>query len=95
MNKYLKKLMITFKQFLDLLEANKKREEALTQAYLAGARQAPAKVVNYGDTAPNSPERAAQIKQLMGDQGGGAVEKEQKARIKQARKTAKRIIKGK
>ena len=87
--------MITFKQFLDLLEANKKREETLTQAYLAGARQAPPQVVNYGDTAPNSPERAAQIKQLMGDQGGGAVEKEQKARIKQARKAAKRIIKGK
>ena len=95
MNKYLKKLMITFKQFLNLLEANKKKEEALTQAYLAGARQAPPKVVNYGDSAPNSPERAEQIKQLMRDQGGGAVEKEQKARIKQARKAAKRIIKGK
>ena len=94
MNKYLKKLMITFKQFLDLLEANKKREKALTQAYLAGARQAPAKVVNYGDTAPNSPERKAQIQKLMGDQGGGAVKDEQKARIKQARKAAKRIIKG-
>lgn len=94
MNKYLKKLMITFKQFLNLLEGNKKAEKALTQAYLAGAQQAPAKVVNYGDTAPNSPERAAQIKQLMKDQGGGAVTNAQNQRLKQARKTAKRIIKG-
>lgn len=86
--------MITFKQFLDLLEGNKKAEKALTQAYLAGAQQAPAKVVNYGNTAPNSPERAAQIQQLMNNQGGGAVTNAHKERLKQAKKAAKRIIKG-
>lgn len=86
--------MITFREFLDLVEGKKKEEiKRLAHAYLAGRQQSTPQVVDYGDSAPNSPERAAQIKQMMKSQGGGAIHKAQKQQMKQATKTAKKIMK--
>lgn len=83
--------MITFREFLDLVEGKKKE---LIHAYLRGREEASEpEIVDYGNSAPNSPERAAQIKAMMKDSGGGAIRKAQKQKINQARKSAKRIIK--
>ena len=83
--------MITFREFLDLVEGKKKE---LIHAYLKGREEASEpKVVDYGQSEPNSPERAAQIKAMMKDQGGGAIRKAQNQRMKQAKKAAKRIMK--
>lgn len=86
--------MITFTEFMVLVEGKKKEErERLTHAYLAGTQQSEPKIVDYGNSAPNSPERTAQIRQMMKDSGGVAIRKAQKQKINQARKAAKRIMK--
>jgi hypothetical protein len=82
----------TFKEFLELVEGKKKEIKKLKSAYLAGQELAPRQIVNYGDSAPNSPERAAQIAAMMRDSGGGAVKKAIKQREKQAEKVAKRVL---
>ncbi len=83
--------MITFQQFISLLEGKKKD---IVRAYLAGRENAAEpQIKDYGTSAPNSPERAAQIKAMMKDSGGGAVRKAQNEKLKQAKKAAKRIIK--
>jgi hypothetical protein len=82
----------TFKEFLELAEGKKKEIKRLKSAYIAGREQAAPQIVNYGDSAPNSPERAAQIAAMMRDSGGGAVKKAIKQRVKQAEKVAKRLL---
>ena len=87
-------MSITFEQFIELVEGKKKKEiKRLKSAYLAGQEQATRQVVNYGDSAPNSPERASQIKAMMRDSGGGAVRRAQKEKEEAAEKAAKKIVK--
>jgi hypothetical protein len=88
-------MSITFGQFIELVEGKKKKEkiEGLKNAYLAGREQATRQVVNYGDSAPNSPERASQIKAMMANSGGGAVRRAKENREKEAEKAAKKIVK--
>lgn len=91
-------MSITFREFVELVEGKKKKEkkekiEGLKNAYLAGREQATRQVVNYGDSAPNSPERAAQVAAMMRDSGGGAVRKAKEKREKEAEKAAKNILK--
>ena len=86
-------MLRTFREFVELAEGKKKEIKRLKSAYLAGQQQAEPKIVNYGDSAPNSPERAAQIKAMMKDSGGGAVRREIENREKAATKSAKRILK--
>ena len=81
--------MITFQQFLTLVEGKKKE---LMRAYLAGRDQSEPVIKDYGTSAPNSPERNAQIAAMMRDSGGGAIRRAQKEKLKQAKKTAKRIM---
>ena len=83
--------MITFHQFISLVEGKKK--DALVRAYMAGSEQAPPKVVDYGNSEPNSPERNAQIQAMLRNSGGGAVKKAQRQKLKKAKKVAKRIMK--
>jgi hypothetical protein len=86
-------MSITFREFVELIEGKKKKEiKRLKSAYLAGQEQAPRQIVNYGDSAPNSPERAAQVAAMMRDSGGGAVRRAQKEKEKQAEKAAKEIV---
>jgi hypothetical protein len=87
-------MSITFREFVELAEGKKKREkiERLKNAYLAGREQAPRKIVNYGDSAPNSEERRSQIAAMMKDSGGGAVRKAIKKREKDATKAAENIL---
>jgi hypothetical protein len=86
-------MSITFGQFIELVEGKKKKEiKRLKSAYLAGQEQAPRQIVNYGDSAPNSPERQRQISAMMGDSGGGAVRKAKEKREKEAEKAAKNIL---
>ena len=82
--------MLTFREFYSISEGKKKQ---LVAAYLAGREQASPEIKNYGDSAPNSPERDAQIKAMMRDSGGGAIKRAQKQRLKQAVKAVKRIQK--
>jgi hypothetical protein len=82
--------MLTFREFHSICEGKKKE---LVAAYLAGREQASPEIKDYGDSAPNSPERDAQIKAMMRDSGGGAIKKAQKQRLKQAVKAVKRIQK--
>jgi hypothetical protein len=84
-------MLITFREFVELAEGKKKKER-LKNAYLAGREQAPRQVVNYGDSAPNSPERAAQVAAMMRDSGGGAVRRAKEKREKEAEKAAKNIL---
>ena len=87
-------MSITFEQFIELVEGKKKKEiKRLKSAYLAGQEQATRQVVNYGDSAPNSPERASQIKAMMANSGGGAVRKAKEKREKDATKAAENILK--
>ena len=87
-------MSITFREFVELVEGKKKKEiKRLKSAYLAGQEQAPRQIVNYGDSAPNSPERAAQVAAMMGDSGGGAVRKAKEKREREAEKAAKNILK--
>ena len=87
-------MSITFGEFIELAEGKKKKEiKRLKSAYLAGQEQAPRQIVNYGDSAPNSPERAAQVAAMMRDSGGGAVKKAIKKREKDATKAAENILK--
>lgn len=88
-------MSITFREFVELAEGKKKEAkiERLKSAYLAGKEQAPRQVVDYGDSAPNSPERKKQIAAMMRDSGGGAVKKAIKKREKDATKAAKNILK--
>jgi hypothetical protein len=86
-------MSITFREFVELVEGKKKKEiKRLKSAYLAGQEQAPRQIVNYGDSAPNSPERAAQVAAMMRDSGGGAVRKEIAKKEKKAEKAAKNIL---
>jgi hypothetical protein len=87
-------MSITFREFVELAEGKKKKEiKRLKSAYLAGQEQAPRQIVNYGDSAPNSPERAAQVAAMMRDSGGGAVRRAQKEKEEAAEKAAKKIVK--
>jgi hypothetical protein len=86
-------MSITFREFVELIEGKKKKEiKRLKSAYLVGQEQAPRQIVNYGDSAPNSPERAAQVAAMMRDSGGGAVRKAKEKREKEAEKAAKNIL---
>ena len=88
-------MSITFREFVELVEGKKKEKkklEGLKSAYLAGREQATPQIVNYGDSAPNSPERAAQVAAMMRMSGGGAVKKAIKQRENDAKKAAKRIL---
>ena len=88
-------MSITFREFVELVEGKKKKKkklEALKSAYLAGREQATPQIVNYGDSAPNSPERAAQVAAMMRMSGGGAVKKAIKQRENDAKKAAERIL---
>ena len=83
--------MITFQQFISLVEGKKKD---LVRAYIAGRENAAEpQIKDYGTSAPNSKERDAQIKAMMKDSGGGAVRRAQKEKLNQAKKAAKRIMK--
>jgi hypothetical protein len=83
--------MITFQQFISLLEGKKKD---IVRAYLAGRENAAEpQIKDYGTSAPNSPERDDQIRAMMKDSGGGAVRRAQKEKLNQAKKAAKRIMK--
>jgi hypothetical protein len=88
-------MSITFREFVELIEGKKKKAkiEGLKSAYLAGREQAPRQIQNYGDSAPNSPERQRQIKAMMRDSGGGAVKKAIKKRENDATKAAENILK--
>ena len=87
-------MSITFEQFIELAEGKKKKEiKRLKNAYLAGQEQAHRQIKNYGDSAPNSPERASQIKAMMANSGGGAVRRAKEKREKEAEKVAKNILK--
>ena len=88
-------MSITFREFVELVEGKKKEAkiERLKSAYLAGQEQAPRQIQNYGDSAPNSPERKKQIAAMMRDSGGGAVKKAIKKREKDATKAAENILK--
>jgi hypothetical protein len=86
-------MSITFREFVELVEGRKKEIKRLKSAYLAGREQAPRQSVNYGDSAPNSPERASQIRAMMRDSGGGAVRKAKEKRENEAEKAAKNILK--
>jgi hypothetical protein len=87
-------MSITFREFVELVEGKKKKEiKRLKNAYLAGQEQAHRQIKNYGDSAPNSPERASQIKAMMRDSGGGAVRRAQKEKEEAAEKAAKNILK--
>lgn len=85
--------MISFNQFLTLIEGKKKEIKRLKSAYLVGRQQSTPKIVDYGDSAPNSPERAAQVAAMMKMSGGGAVRKEIKKRENDAEKAAKKLLK--
>ena len=80
---------------MELAEGKKRRAkiERLKSAFIAGQEQAPRQAVNYGDSAPNSPERKKQIAAMMRDSGGGAVKKAIKKREKDATKAAENILK--
>jgi hypothetical protein len=87
------KKMITFNQFLTLIEGKKKEIKTLKSAYLLGREQSTPKIVDYGGGEPNSPEREAAIKNMMRNSGGGAVRKEIKKRENDAEKAAKKLLK--
>jgi hypothetical protein len=59
---------------------------------MAGQEQQEPPVMNIPAGEPNSPERAAAIKELMRASGGGAVRKAIKEKEKKAEKAAKNIL---
>jgi len=85
--------MKTFSQFIAEGKKKKAKIERLKSAYLAGREEAPRQAVNYGDSAPNSDERASQIKAMMANSGGGAVRRAIQQRDQKAEKAAKNILK--
>ena len=85
--------MISFNQFLTLIEGKKKEIKRLKSAYLIGRQQSTPKIVDYGGGEPNSDERAAAIRNMMMNSGGGAVRKEIKKRENDAEKAAKKLLK--
>jgi SMC interacting uncharacterized protein involved in chromosome segregation len=89
-------MSITFREFVELVEGKKKKEkiERLKSAYMAGQEQAPRQAVNIPAGEPNSPDRAAAIKELMRHHsGGGAVRRAVKEREKKAENVAKKLLK--
>lgn len=86
-------MSITFREFVEIVEGKKKELKRLKSAYMAGQELSPRQAVNYGDSAPNSPERKSQIAAMMRDSGGGAVKKAIKKREKDATKAAENILK--
>ena len=85
-------MSITFREFVELIEGKKKDLKRLKSAYMAGQELAPRQAVNIPAGEPNSPERAAPIKELMRASGGGAVRKEIAKKEKKAEKAAKNIL---
>jgi cysteinyl-tRNA synthetase len=85
-------MSITFREFVELIEGKKKDLKRLKSAYMAGQELAPRQSVNIPAGEPNSPERAAAIKELMRASGGGAVRSAIKEREKKAAKAAKNIL---
>jgi len=86
--------MISFNQFLTLIEGKKKQIQRLKSAYMAGREQAEPKIVDIPAGEPNSPEREAAVKELMKKyNGGGAVRWELKKREKKAAEAARNILK--
>lgn len=85
-------MSITFREFVELIEGKKKDLKRLKSAYMAGQELAPRQAVNIPAGEPNSPERAAAIKELMRASGGGAVRKEIAKKEKKAEKAAKNIL---
>ena len=89
-------MSITFREFVELAEGKKKKEkiERLKSAYMAVQEQAPRQAVNIPAGEPNSPDRAAAIKELMRHHsGGGAVRRAVKEREKKAENVAKKLLK--
>ena len=86
-------MSITFREFVELAEGEKKDLKRLKSAYMAGQELQPSPVLNIPAGEPNSPERAAAIKKLMQASGGGAVRSAIKKREKKAEKAAKNILK--
>ena len=86
-------MSITFREFVEILEGKKKDLKRIKSAYMAGQELAPPQVMNIPAGEPNSPERAAAIKELMRASGGGAVRKAIKEKEKKAEKAAKNILK--
>jgi hypothetical protein len=86
-------MSITFREFVEILEGKKKDLKRLKSAYMVGQELAPPQVMNIPAGEPNSPERAAAIKELMRASGGGAVRKAIKEKEKKAEKAAKNILK--
>ena len=88
-------MLITFREFVELAEGKKKREkiERLKNAYLAGREQAPRKVEDYGDSAPNSEQRRLQIAAMMANSGGREVRKAKEKREREAERAVKNILK--
>lgn len=86
-------MSITFREFVELIEGKKKDIKRLKSAYMTGQELAPPQVMNIPAGEPNSPERAAAIKELMRASGGGAVRKAIKEKEKKAEKAAKNILK--
>jgi hypothetical protein len=86
-------MQITFREFVELAEGKKKDIKRLKSAYLAGQQQAQPRIVDIPAGEPNSPERAAAIKQLMKISGGGAIRRAQKEKEEQAEKAAKKLLK--
>jgi hypothetical protein len=85
-------MSITFREFVEIVEGKKKDRKRLKSAFMAGQQQAEPKVVNIPAGEPNSPERAAAIRELMRASGGGAVRKAIKEKEKKAEKAAKNIL---
>ena len=83
---------MNFKEFYLIAEGKKKE---MIASYLAGRQQSTPKIVDYGGGEPNSPERAAAIKNMMRDSGGGAVLKRQKQNLIQEKTAVKQILKKK
>jgi hypothetical protein len=86
-------MQITFREFVELAEGKKKDIKRLKSAYLAGQQQAQPRIVDIPAGEPNSPERAAAVKQLMQMSGGGAIRRAQKEKEEQAEKAAKKLLK--
>jgi hypothetical protein len=86
-------MLITFREFIELAEGKKKDIKRLKSAYLAGQQQAQPRIVDIPAGEPNSPERAAAVKQLMKMSGGGAIRRAQKEKEEQAEKAAKKLLK--
>jgi hypothetical protein len=92
-NPYYNPRQRTFREFVELAEGKKKDIKRLKSAYLAGQQQAEPKIVNIPAGEPNSPERAAAVKQLMQMSGGREVRKAKEKREREAKRAAKNILK--